>query len=194
MSDQSVVLVLGDSLSAAYGIAPNEGWVSLLEREMDSNVPEWQVVNGSVSGFTTLDGLNSIDELLHAHRPKIVILELGANDGLRGYPVESIRENLMVLIQRAEAMGAKVILAGMQLPQNYGPRYLEQFKNLYPDLAAEKGLGLVPFLLDEVAIDSSKMQDDGIHPNALGQPQIKDNVWDVLEPYLRETDVLADQE
>ena len=180
----SVVLVVGDSLSAAYGIETQQGWVSLLAERIKSNSPAWRVVNGSVSGHTTLDGKNRIDYLIQTNQPNIVILELGANDGLRGYPIESIRRNLEILIDRAIDAGAFVILAGMQLPQNYGPRYLSDFKELYYELAEAHDLELIPFLLDGVAIDESKMQADAIHPNADGQPQIMENVWSVLSPYL----------
>ena len=181
---QLTILVLGDSLSAAYQMSPEMGWVSLLEQKLAAQVPTWRVVNGSRSGDTTLDGLIRFNALLDIEQPDIVILELGANDGLRGYPVSSIRANLVELIDRAQDAGAYVVLAGMQLPQNYGPKYLSEFKSMYEDLADEKETALIPFLMDGVATESELMQEDGIHPNEDGQPGLLANVWPVLEPQL----------
>lgn len=179
-------MIFGDSLSAAYRLEEKDGWVALLQQKVNSEAPSWRVINRSVSGYTTLDGLNTIDYELSNHQPRIVILELGANDGLRGYPIESIKHNLALLIDRSQSAGAFVILAGMQLPQNYGPQYLDGFKELYETLAEEKQTGLIPFLLDGVATDTSQMQEDFIHPNEKGQPQILKNVWQTLEPHLEQ--------
>ena len=188
LAERPTILVLGDSISAAYQIDPASGWVSLLEQKLADYVPHWRVVNGSRSGDTTLDGLVRIESLLRIEKPRIVILELGANDGLRGYPIASIRANLIQLIDHAQQADAFVVLAGMQLPQNYGPKYLDEFKNMYYDLSMEKQTALIPFLMEGVAAVDELMQDDGLHPNADGQPGLLDNVWLVLKPYLDTSD------
>ena len=144
------------------------------------------MVNASVSGHTTLDGLTRIDALLDEVKPHIMILELGANDGLRGYPVDAIRENLIELIDRAQTAGIFVVLAGMQLPQNYGPKYLDEFKTMFEELAVTKQTGLIPFLMDGVATEDALMLDDGLHPNADGQPGLLANVWPVLSRHMDE--------
>ena len=183
---QRTILVLGDSISAAYQIDTEAGWVSLLQQKLNEEYEHWQVLNASVSGDTTLDGLTRVDGLLVDVKPQIMILELGANDGLRGYPIEAIRANLITLIEKAQKAGAFVVLAGMQLPQNYGPKYLDEFKNLFSDLSKEKNTGLIPFLMDGVATEETLMQDDGLHPNAEGQPGLLANVWPILKGHIDE--------
>ncbi|WP_036187419.1 arylesterase [Marinimicrobium agarilyticum] len=179
------ILVLGDSLSAGYGIDVEDGWVELLERRLEREGFPHQVVNASVSGETTEGGLKRLPRLLEAHQPEWVILELGGNDGLRGYPVDEMRSNLEDAVALSREAGAKVLVLGIQIPPNYGRRYTDQFTAVYPALAEEKALPLVPFMLEGIATRQSLMQRDGIHPNADAQPLILDNVWPVLKPLLR---------
>ncbi|MGD8176815.1 arylesterase [Marinimicrobium sp. ARAG 43.8] len=180
-----VILVMGDSLSAGYGIDVQEGWVTLLEERLSEQGFPHQVVNGSVSGETSGGGLNRLPRLLEQHEPSWVILELGGNDGLRGYPVSDLRGNLEEIVAMSRDSGADVLLLGMQIPPNYGPRYTRQFAEVYPALAEELDLALVPFMLEGVATDSTLMQRDGIHPNADAQPLILETVWPVLHPQLK---------
>lgn len=185
--DQKTILVLGDSISAAYRIDTKLGWVSLLEEKLASEPGNrWQVVNASSSGDTTLDGLTRIDALLQDHEPHIMILELGANDGLRGYPIEAIRKNLDLLINIAKSSGSQVILAGMQIPPNYGPQHTEQFRSMFHEAAEEHDTGLIPFLMAKVAGVDEHMQDDYLHPTVSGQPIMLNNVWEVLKSYVEE--------
>lgn len=183
-TESRVLLVLGDSLSAAYNLPATSGWVSLLEQRLKREYPEWQVVNASISGETTTGGLTRLPALLRQHQPALVLLELGANDGLRGQPVPGIRNNLSQLIRLSRDAGADVLLLGILLPPNYGPRYTSQFEQLYPQLATEYKLPLLPFLLDGVADRPELMQQDGLHPTAAAQPRVLDNVWPLLEPQL----------
>jgi acyl-CoA thioesterase-1 len=176
--------VLGDSLSAAYGMRVEEGWVSLLQKRLTSQGYGYRVVNASVSGETTAGGLARLPRALELHRPSIVILELGGNDGLRGLSLEQMRQNLDTMIRRSKSAGAKVLLAGMRVPPNYGPTYTQKFYALYEDLARRHRVPLVPFLMQDVALDASLMQDDGIHPNARGQPVLLEAIWPVLKPLL----------
>lgn len=176
------VLVLGDSLSAAHNIPVDAGWVHLLEvrlREMKAPRP---VINASISGATTADGMSRLPTLLKEHRPALVILELGANDGLRGLPLAEIRANLEAMIRACRAARVEVLLVGIELPVNYGPQYRDGLRTVYRDLAAQHRLPLVPFLLDGVALQPALMQDDGLHPTAAGEPAVLDNVWKVLAP------------
>jgi acyl-CoA thioesterase-1 len=178
------ILVLGDSLSAAHGIAPADGWVALLERRLrDAPAPQ-PVVNASISGETTAGGLARLPALLAEHRPALVVIELGANDGLRGLPLAEARANLARMLEAVRAAGARAVLVGIELPLNYGPRYRDGLRSLYRDLAGEFNVPLVPFLLEGVALDPALMQDDGLHPNAAAQPKLLDNVWKVLQPLL----------
>lgn len=186
--DDGVVLVFGDSLSAAYRMDEREGWVALLQQRLAAESMPWQVINGSVSGETTAGGLARLPAMLDAHEPDIVILELGGNDGLRGLPVTSIRQNLERMIQMSQRAGAHVILAGIQIPPNYGPRYTAPFYAQYEELADEYGLLLIPFLLDGIAEHAELMQNDGIHPTAQAQPMIVDIVWPVLQSLLTQAD------
>lgn len=176
---------MGDSLSAAYGIETSQGWVALLEQRLQSEGYDWRVVNASVSGDTTAQGLTRLPLELARHRPAVVILELGANDGLRGLSVTAMRGNLARMIGLSEKAGAKVLLVGIYLPPNYGPEYTREFAAVYPRLAREYRLPLVPFLLAGVAEHRDWMQADGLHPLAMAEPRVLDNVWIKLEPLLK---------
>lgn len=175
-----VVLVFGDSLSAAYRMPEERGWVALMQDRMKAEGLPYRIVNASVSGETTGGGLARLPAMLAANNPDIVVLELGGNDGLRGLPVPSIRNNLEQMIALSQAAGAQVLLAGIQIPPNYGPRYTEPFYSQYQELADQYGLALIPFLLEGIAEDSTLMQDDGIHPTAEAQPIILEIVWPSL--------------
>lgn len=179
------VLVLGDSLSAAHNIAVDQGWVHLLEARLSKMVPAWTVVNASVSGETSLSGRNRLPALLATYRPQVVVIELGANDGLRGLPLDQLRDNLTAMVSAAQATHAKVLLLGIELPLNYGPQYRDGLRAIYADLARQKHVALLPFLLDGVALDPALMQPDGLHPTAAGEPRVLDNVWPPLQPLLR---------
>ena len=176
------VLVFGDSLSSAHHIAVESGWVHLLELKLEASKNPRPVVNASISGETTSGGLQRLPKILADTRPALVVLELGANDGLRGLPLAEIRENLVKMIRASQAAGAAVVLLGIELPINYGPQYRDGLRGIYRDVAAEFNLPLVPFLLDGVALNPDLMQDDGLHPKAEGEPKVLDNVWPVLEP------------
>jgi len=182
---QQTLLVLGDSLSASYGLAQERGWVSLLQQRLSSEKHPYRVVNASISGETTSGGLYRIDALLANHRPAIVILELGANDGLRGLSLAATRSNLESMIQRAKKSGAKVLLIGMRLPPNYGPSYAEPFHELFETLAKKYRIARVPFLLAPIAGQREYFQADGLHPTAEAQVLMLDTVWPVLQPMLR---------
>lgn len=187
------ILVLGDSLSAGYGIDVEQGWVALLNRKLENEGYPHEVVNASVSGETTEGGLKRLPRLLEAHQPAWVILELGGNDGLRGYPVDEMQDNLEQLIELSREAGARVLLLGMQIPPNYGRRYTDQFTAVYPELAEQQDVALVPFMLVDVATNRALMQNDGIHPNADAQPNILNNVWPVLEPLLSASTASAER-
>jgi acyl-CoA thioesterase-1 len=174
------ILVLGDSVSAGYGIKVEEGWVALLQQRLRKQGYGYRVVNASVSGETTTGGLTRLPRALERHKPAIVLLELGGNDGLRGLPLATTRANLVRMIQLSQAAGARVVLVGMKIPPNYGPRYTQGFEQIFSDLAREYRLPLVPFLLDKVALTAGMMQEDGLHPTARGQPVMLDNVWPTL--------------
>lgn len=185
-AETPVILVFGDSISAGYGLARVEqGWVALLQTRLKDQEYGYQVVNASVTGETTAGGLARLPRALMLHQPKIVILELGGNDGLRALPIAQMRANLVRMVDLASAAGAKVVLLGMRMPPNYGPEYTEQFRLCYSDLARDKKLSLVPFLLNDIALVPDLMQADGIHPNELGQPKLLANVWPSLKPLLR---------
>ncbi len=179
------ILVLGDSLSAGYGIKVQEGWVSLLANRLQTEGYGYRVVNASVSGETTTGGLNRLPRALQLHKPDIVVLELGANDGLRGLPLATTRENLKRMIELSKAQRARVVLVGMKMPPNYGQRYTEGFEGLFVELAARHKLPLVPFFLDKVALVPGLMQADGLHPTAEAQPILLANVWPQLDGLLR---------
>jgi acyl-CoA thioesterase-1 len=178
------LLVLGDSLSSAHHIAADSGWVHLLESRLRESKNPRPVVNASISGETTSGGRARLPKLLADNKPALVVLELGANDGLRGLPIAEIRDNLAAMIKATLATGASVVLLGIELPLNYGPQYRDGLRAMYRDLAGEFNLPLVPFLLDGVALNPDLMQDDGLHPKAEGEPKVLDNVWPVLDPAL----------
>jgi acyl-CoA thioesterase-1 len=178
------ILVLGDSLSAGYGIDTERGWVNLLRRRLAERDSAWRVVNRSISGDTTAGGLARLPPLLEQYRPAVVIIELGSNDGLRGLSFKQMRANLQAMIDASEAAGARVLLVGGRLPPNYGRAYTEAFQQSFRELAQANELLLVPFLLEGVAQDRSLMQADGYHPNAAAQPRLLENVWVVLEGVL----------
>ncbi len=175
------LLILGDSLSAAYGMAPENGWVALLARDLADRA---NIINASVSGETTEGGLQRLPGLLQEHAPDVVVLELGGNDGLRGYPLSRVRNTLSEMITLSRESGAKILLVGMRIPPNYGRRYSLGFENIYPALAKEHELPLLPFLLEGIAGDATLMQNDGIHPNAQAQPAMAAKVGNALQPIL----------
>jgi acyl-CoA thioesterase-1 len=177
------ILVMGDSLSAGYGIDIQKGWVNLLEKEITKKHAV-QIINASVSGETSSGGNTRLPALLAEHKPDIVILELGGNDGLRGQPLKLLEKNLQAMIDASKKIEAKVLLAGMQIPPNYGARYSNQFKELYPKLAEQNQLGLIPFLLEGIGGNETLVQRDGIHPTAEAQPIIVKNVLPELEKLL----------
>lgn len=179
-----VVLVYGDSLSAAYGIPREAGWVALLERRLASHEPAWRLVNASVSGETTAGGRARLPAVLARHRPDLVILVLGANDGLRGLPVKQAEANLAAMALAARARGARTLLVGMRLPPNYGSAYANQFQVVFGRVAKKHKLPLAPFLLDGIATRPELFQADGLHPTAEAQPRLLDNVWRELAPML----------
>lgn len=177
--------MLGDSISAAYGIRVEEGWVALLQKKLTLQGYGYRVVNASVSGETTSGGAARLPRALQIHKPAIVVLELGGNDGLRGLPIAQMRANLQDMIRRSGAAGARVVLVGMRIPPNYGPDYTQKFQGAYTDLAREYRLPLVPFFMEKVVRTPSLMQADGIHPAASAQPLLLDTIWPVLDPVLQ---------
>jgi len=183
-SDRTI-LVFGDSLSAAYGIRPEQGWVALLTQRLQAQGYGYEVVNASVSGETSVGGLQRLPRALQIHQPGMVILEMGANDGLRGLPVPAAKDNVTKMVQLCQATGASVLLVGIRIPPNYGPRYTTEFADMYPEIAKQYHLPLVPFLLEKVALDPSLMQEDGLHPNARGEPLVQDTLWQGLGPLLK---------
>jgi acyl-CoA thioesterase-1 len=184
-ADPPVILVVGDSLSAGYGLSPGQGWVTLLQQRLKREGYGYRVVNASVSGETTDGGVQRLNRALTQHKPAVVIIELGGNDGLRGLPVLRVRSNIDLLITKSRAAGAQVLLVAIRVPTNYGPRYTSSFQRIYTDLATRYRIGLVPFLSDQVATDLALFQPDGIHPNARAQPLLLDNLWPQLSPLLR---------
>jgi acyl-CoA thioesterase I len=186
-ADLPVILVFGDSISAGYGINHAEqGWVALLQAMLKNEGYGYQVVNASVSGETTAGGLARLPRALALHHPRIVLIELGGNDGLRALPIAQMRGNLDQMAALSTAAGARVVLLGMRIPPNYGADYTEQFRSAFSDVAHDRKLPLVPFLLNGVALDPALMQSDGYHPNELGQPKLLENVWPTLKPLLHQ--------
>ena len=177
------ILVLGDSISAAYGIQRERGWVALLESRLLMQRRGGRVVNASAGGWTTKDGLAQLPRLLDVHRPDIVIIELGGNDGLRGTPVHSIRGNLLTMVETAQFRGSRVVVVGMDVSPNMGHRYREEFRNIYTEVAETTRAALVPPFFDD--FDETMLQEDDIHPTAEAQSVILDNIWHVLQPMLR---------
>jgi len=182
---EKTILVYGDSLSAAYGIARDRGWVALLEKRLAAEGYDYSVANASISGEITSGGLARIGKVLAQTRPEVVILELGANDGLRGLPVAMMKKNLAAMIARAKQAGARVLLVGMRMPPNYGPDYTEAFASAFAELARRERIALVPFLFEGIAARPGLFQPDGLHPNEAGQPILLDNIWLRLRPLLK---------
>lgn len=186
---RQTLLVVGDSLSAEYGLTRGSGWVALLEARLATQpAPGVEVVNASISGDTTSGGRSRLPELLARHKPGIVVIELGGNDALRGLPLAMTRDNLVAMVQTAKRAGARVVLVGMQVPPNYGRKYADDFAGLFADVARTEKAALVPFLLAGVADGpqaATLFQADRIHPNAQAQARMLDNVWPVLQPLLR---------
>ncbi len=181
---QQPILVLGDSLSAGYGINEEDGWVALLRQRLQQLERPQAVVNASISGETSAGGVSRLPRLLDEYQPAVVVLELGGNDGLRGYPIQSLRQQLQKAIELSRQANADVLLLGMQIPPNYGPRYSRLFSEVYPKLADSNNVEVVPFFLDGVATDKNLMQQDGIHPTAEAQPRMLDNIWPALQSML----------
>lgn len=184
-NSQRTVLVIGDSLSAAYGLAREQGWVALLQARIEQSRPGWRVVNASVSGETTAGGAARIVDAVTRHRPDVVVIALGANDGLRGLPPDQMRVNLARMIGAAHGMGAEVLLVGMRMPPNLGADYTRQFEQSYRLLSERFDTRLLPFLLEPIALDRASYQSDNLHPIAEAQPRLRDHVWQELEPLLR---------
>jgi len=181
---ERTLLVMGDSLSAAYGLRSEQGWVALLEQRLVEQRRGWRVVNASISGETTAGGAARIDSEITTHAPDLVVIELGANDGLRGLPLAHARANLERMIEASKAAEAAVMLIGMRMPPNYGPAYTNGFFDLFAELASEHGTALLPFLLEPIAAEREAFLDDNLHPTAEAQPRLLEHVWSVLEPLL----------
>lgn len=182
---QRAVLVMGDSLSASYGLTAAQGWVSLTAQKIAKEKPGWRVVNASISGETTAGGAARITAELKRHKPAVVVIELGANDGLRGLPLAQTRANLTRMITAAKTANAKVLLIGMRLPPNYGPDYTRGFERAFRELSQQHGTAFLPFLLEPVAMDDRAFQADRLHPTAAAQPKLRDHVWPALAPLLK---------
>lgn len=179
------ILIYGDSLSAAYGIPQQQGWVALLKEKLHAESLNYDIINASISGETTSGVLTRFEKTLQQTKPKIVILELGANDGLRGLPVKDMQKNLASMILQGKQSGAKILLIGMRIPPNYGPKYTDEFSQTYVNLASQHNIALVPFMLDHIAAKPDLIQQDGLHPNVLGQPIILKNIWPALQKLLK---------
>ena len=179
------IVVVGDSLSSGYGLTADQSWVAMLRERLDAEAYGYEVVNASIAGDTSAGGLARLPRLLTEHSPAVVVIEIGGNDGLRGQPVETLRANVAKMIELSQQHGARVLLAGIQIPPNYGPAYTRELASVYPELATQYGVTLVDFLLDGVALHPELMQHDGIHPNAAGQKVVLENVWRVLPGVLR---------
>ena len=182
---QRTVLVMGDSLSAAYGLSAAQGWVALTAQKVAKEKPGWRVINASISGETTAGGAARIAAELKRQKPSVVVIELGANDGLRGLPLAQTRANLAKMIVAAKSANAKVLLIGMRLPPNYGPDYTKQFEQLFLELSQQHRTAFLPFLLQPIAMDDRAFQADRLHPVASAQPKLRDHVWPALVPLLK---------
>lgn len=179
------IVILGDSLSAGFGIEKKKGWVTLLQEKLDKENQPFTIYNESISGDTTAGGLARIEKILARHKPELLILELGANDGLRGLSPKKMKSNLAEIIKRSQKAGSQVILLSMRIPPNYGKRYVDMFYKTYPQLAKELRIPIVPFILEDIALLEEMMQKDGLHPNAKAQPLIANKVWEYVRPVLR---------
>jgi len=184
LASQNTLLVVGDSLSAAYGVPSDTAWVQLLRDRLDEQGLNWDVVNASISGETTDGGLRRLPDLLEKNQPDVVIIELGGNDGLRGFPPDVIESNLADMIEQVRDIGATPVLVGMQIPPNYGQRYTRMFADIFPNLSDRYDTPLVPFFLEGIYNADGLMQEDGIHPTEAAQPVLLDNVWPQLEPLI----------
>jgi acyl-CoA thioesterase I len=184
LASQNTLLVVGDSLSAAYGVPSDTAWVQLLRDRLDEQGLNWTVVNASISGETTDGGLRRLPELLQKNQPDVVIIELGGNDGLRGFPPNVIESNLADMIEQVRDVGAIPVLVGMQIPPNYGQRYTRLFADIFPNLSDRYDTPLVPFFLEGIYNEDGLMQEDGIHPTEAAQPVLLDNLWPQLEPLI----------
>ena len=178
------VLVFGDSLSAGFGIAVKDSWPSLLGQRLKEQGSGFTIANASISGETTAGGRTRFGAALSQFKPKVVILALGANDGLRGLPVSAMKDNLQAMLRQAKQQGARVLLVGMRLPPNYGPQYTQDFEAAFRDLARNEKAALLPFLLEPIALESNAYQADGLHPTAASQPRLADHIWAALKPLL----------
>lgn len=178
--------MLGDSLSAAYNMQTEQGWVALMAKKLLPTYPDLKIVNASISGETTSGGLTRLPKLIDRHQPDYIVLQLAANDGLRGTPLKIIKKNVSKLIKLSQDAGAKALLVGVRLPSNYGPRYTKRFFDTFSELSAEYQTFRVPFLMDKIALNPSLMQADRLHPNAQAQPIILENVWPQLMSMLQE--------
>jgi len=181
----ATVLVMGDSLSAGYGLRANDAWPAHLQRKLDAMPGEHKVINASISGETTAGGRSRLPQALKAHRPDVVVIELGANDGLRGLPLTDMQANLEAMIDQSRAAGARIVLVGMQLPPNYGPSYADKFRSVFKTVADTRKTAFAPFLLAGFADRREWFQQDGLHPTAEAQPTILANVWTALEPLIQ---------
>ncbi|WP_241688398.1 arylesterase [Pseudoxanthomonas composti] len=179
------VLVMGDSLSAAYGLSAPQGWVALTAQRVQQQKPGWRVVNASISGETTAGGASRVAAELKRHAPDVIVIELGANDGLRGLPLAQSRANLDKMITTAQGAGARVLLIGMQIPPNFGRDYTQGFQAMFKTLAQTHKTAFLPFLLEPIASDRANFQDDNLHPVAAAQPKLRDHVWTQLGPLLK---------
>ena len=179
------VLVMGDSLSAAHGLAESQGWVALIATTIAASNPGWHVVNASISGETTAGGAERVAHELSLHHPEVLVIELGANDGLRGLPLQQMRANLARMMTAAQAIHARILLIGMRIPPNYGAAYTHAFEQTYRDLAHQFDATLLPFLLEPIALDRNAFQADNLHPVASAEPKLRDHVWTALAPLLK---------
>lgn len=181
VANAKTLLVLGDSLSAAYGMPVESGWVALLTARLQQKYPDWSVINASISGETTRGGLTRLKSLLEQHTPNLVVIELGANDGLRGLALSDMKSNLQAMIDQSVAINAKIVMFGMKLPPNYGVKFASLFEKVYVDIVQKNTLTFVPFFLDGVAGHPELTQADGLHPVASAEPTILENVWVTLD-------------
>lgn len=184
-SPSHTVLVMGDSLSAAHGLAESQGWVALIGTTIAASKPGWHVVNASISGETTAGGAERVAHELSLHHPEVLVIELGANDGLRGLPLQQMRSNLASMMTAAQGIHARILLIGMRIPPNYGPAYTHTFEQTYRDLAHQFNATLLPFLLEPIALDRNAFQADDLHPVASAEPKLRDHVWTALAPLLK---------
>lgn len=184
-ANAGTVVVLGDSISAAYGMELEQGWVSLLQARLNIETTGTTIVNESIGGETTSGGLARLNRILVEHKPEILLIELGANDGLRGLSLTEMKNNIAEMIRRAKNTGAKPVLMSMRIPPNYGKRYTDMFYNVYQQLSLEFKIPFVPFILEDIALIQELMQADGLHPNTKAQPMIADKVWQQLQPLIK---------